>query len=164
MKYKKQRGQRRKLKALCNNINQIRSFQKVDCMYDHFHVPCGRFISSPKTSGKVKTAFCKAWLDKTVEIIRQKPCNLPFCKVVAVIDETDLWNSQIIIFYDKAYYGSFWLRNSAQQAWTTVVDQGKSFVKERRIESKLKEKGYYEIITELDFTHKTILWFYGDVD
>ena len=112
MKYKKQRGQHRKFKALCNNINQICYFQNVDCPYEHFHVPSDPFISSPKTSGKIKTAFCKAWLAKTVEIIEHKPCNLPFCKVVAVIDERNLWNSQIIIFYDENYYDSFWLRDS----------------------------------------------------
>ena len=163
MKYKKQRGQHRKFKALCNNINQICYFQNVDCPYEHFHVPSDPFISSSKTSGKIKTAFCEAWLAKTVEIIEHKPCNLPFCKVVAVIDERNLWNSQIIIFYDENYYDSFWLRDSVEQTWTPFVKQDKSFIKERHIESNLKEKGYYETITDLDFTYKTVLWFYGEV-
>ncbi|MBQ7834362.1 MAG: DUF3916 domain-containing protein [Ruminiclostridium sp.] len=163
MRYKKQRGQKRKLKALLNNINQICPFQNTDYKYEHFHVPCGRFISSPKTSGKIKTAFCKAWLDKTAEIIEQKPCGLPFCKVVAVIDELDFWNSQIIIFYDESYYNSFWLRDSIEQTWNPIVKNGMSFIKKRQIKSNLKEKGYYETINDLDFTNKTILWFYGDI-
>ena len=84
MRYKKQRGQKRKLKALLNNINQICPFERKDNPYEHFHVPCAPFISSPKTSGKIKTAFCKAWLNKTAEIIEQKPCDLPFRRVVFV--------------------------------------------------------------------------------
>jgi putative nucleotidyltransferase with HDIG domain len=103
MKYKKQRGQKRKLTALIRNIYQIKPFQDTNCQYEHFHVPCSQFISSPKTYGRIKTQFCKAWLDKTAEIMEQKPDCLSFCKVVAVIDEFDLWESQIIIFYDKKY-------------------------------------------------------------
>ena len=163
MRYKKQRGQKRKLKALLNNINQICPFQNTDCQYEHFHVPSGQFISSPKTRGKIKTAFCKAWLDKTAEIIEQKPSGLPFCRVVALIDEVDLWESQIIIFYDKNYYDSFWSRDSVEQTWVPIVKQGMSFIQCRHIDTSLKEKGYYETIIDLDFIHKTRLWFYGDV-
>lgn len=161
MKYKKQRGQKRKLRVLYNYINC--PFQNSDCKYEHFHTPFCQFISSPKTNGKIKTAFCRAWLDKTVEIIEHKPCDLSFCKVVAVIDELDLGNSQIIIFYDKNYYDSFWLRNSTEQTWDPIVKQDMSFINGRHIESKLKEKGYYEIIIDSDSTYKTVLWFYGDV-
>lgn len=151
------------MKALRNNINQICPFQNTDYKYEHFHVSCGRFISSPKTSGKIKTAFCKAWLDKTAEIIEQKPCALPFCKVVAVIDELDFWNSQIIIFYDESYYNSFWLRDSTEQTWNPIVKKSMSFIQKRQIKSNLKEKGYYETITDLNSINKTILWFYGDI-
>ena len=163
MRCKKQRGQKRKLKALQNNIKQLCPFQNTDCKYEHFHVPCSQFISSPKTSRKIKTKFCKVWLDKTAEIIEQKPCNLSFCKVVAVIDEVDFWNSQIIIFYDESYYNSFWLRNSNEQTWNPISNQDKSFVQDRHIVTCLKEKGYYEKIIDEGFTYKTTLWFYGDV-
>ena len=163
MSHKKQRGQKRKLKALLRNINQISFFQNIDCPFEHFHVPCSPFISSPKTSGRIKTAFCKAWLAKTVEIIEHKPCDLPFCKVVAVINERNLWDSQIIIFYDENYYDSFWLRDSLEQTWIPVVKKDESFIKERHIESSLREKGYYETIADLDLTRKTTLWFYGEL-
>ncbi len=163
MKYKKQRGQKRRLKELLDNINQIQPFQNTECKCEHFHVPCGKFISSPKTSGKIKTAFCKVWLNKTSEIIKQKPDGISFCKVVAVIDEFDFWESQIIVFYDKDYYDSFWQRDSDKQIWSPIVKQGMSFVQKRHIESNLKEKGYYEVITDTDYNKKTILWFYGDV-
>ena len=163
MRYKKQRGQKRKLRVLHKNINQICPFQNTDGQYEHFHVPSGQFISSPKTRGKIKTAFCKAWLDKTAEIMDQKPCGLSFCKVVALIDEFDLWESQIIIFYDEDYYNSFWSRDSVAQTWDPIFKEGMSFIQCRHIDSNLKEKGYYETITDRDVTQKTRLWFYGDV-
>ena len=163
MKHKKQRGQKRKLKALFDNIHLIVPFEDTDVRYEHFHVPCGQFISSPKTSAKVKTAFCKAWLQKTEEIIKQKPLDLPFCKVVAIIDEGDLWESQIVIFYDKNYYESFWTRNTPEQSWTFIENRAKSFVGERNIETKLNEIGYLETISEVDFNKKSTLWFYGEI-
>lgn len=163
MKYKKQRGQRRKLNALIENINQFAPFMDTNTPYEHFHVPCGQFISSSKTSAKVKTAFCKAWLQKTENLIKQKPSALPFCKVVAVIDENDLWESQIIIFYDKTYYNTFWTRNSPNQSWKPIEDHAKSFVKERNIKTELKEISYLETVLEVDFKNKSTLWFYGEI-
>ena len=163
MKQKTQRGQKRKLNALLANINQIQPFQNTDCQYEHFHVPCSQFISSPKTYGKIKTQFCRAWLDKTAEVIERKPDYLSFCKVVALIDEFDLWESQIIIFYDKNYYNSFWSRTSGEQTWEPIENQGRSFIQERHIESTLKEKCYLETIDDFEYFHKTILWFYGDI-
>ena len=154
MKYKKQRGQRRKLKVLCNNINQIHPFENTDYQYEHFHVPCDQFISSPKTSGKIKTEFCRAWLKKTAEIISEKPVNLNFCKVIAMIDERDLWRSQINIFYDADYYNSFWSRDSAEQKWSGNIKKCRSFLKE----------GYTEILNDDNQKTKNTLWFYGDIN
>jgi len=161
---KKSRGQKRKLKALLKRINEMQPFEYTDERQEHFHVPSDRFISLHKTSGRIKTAFCRAWLSKTAEIMEQKPDGLPFCKVVACIDERDLWNSTITIFYDEDYYNCFWERNSIEQTWTSV--QCKSFVQSRNIESNLKEKCCFETINDLDidYHYKTKLWFYGDVN
>ena len=162
-KYKKQRGQRRKIKNLLFNIERITPFIDTDDRYEHFHVPSDQFISSPKSSGKIKTAFCRAWLQKTAEIIDQKPKDIPFCKVVAVIDKGDLWESQIIIFYDENYYNSFWKRGSVEQIWLPIDSDTRSFTKERNIKTSLKEKRYIEILSDEDKQRKSILWFYGDI-
>ena len=151
------------MKSLLLNIEQITPFTDTTARYEHFHVPCGLFISSPKTSGRIKTAFCQAWLDKTAEIMEQKPDDLPFCKVVAMIDAGDLWESQIIIFYDKDYYDSFWLRDTAEQTWLPIDAKEKSFVKDRNIETAQKEKGYIEILSDDGVNRKSALWFYGDI-
>ncbi len=164
MNIKKQRGQKRKLKILLDNINQIVPFMNQSLQYENFYVPCDQFISSSKTSGKIKTAFCKAWIEKAERIIEEKPKELSFCKVIAVIDTKELWKSQIIIFYDKEYYDSFWNRNTEDQAWSPIDSQNLSFINERNIVTKLSEKGYIETIREDGFSREFKLWFYGDIN
>lgn len=164
MKYKKERGQSRKLNKLLSYVEEITPYNNTVKRFEHFHVPPSPFISSPKTSGKNKTAFCKAWLEKTAKIIEQKPKSLPFCKVVALIDEYDLWASQIIVFYDEEYYNSFWERNTSYQTWIPLQSNKRSFLLERNINTTLNEKGYYQIINDEDTgIGKDILWFYGDI-
>ena len=163
MKHKKQRGQRRKLNTLLINIEQITPFADPSDRYEHFHVPSDPFISFPKTSRKIKTAFCRAWLQKTAEIIGQKPKDIPFCKVVAVIDEGNLWESQIIIFYDEDYYNTFWERSSVEQTWLPMDSDTRSFSKERNIKTSLKEKGCIEILSDEEKQRKSTLWFYGEI-
>ena len=160
---KKQRGQHRKIKKLLLNIEQITQFTNINDRYEHFHVPSDQFISSPKTCGKNKTAFCEAWLQKTSEIIEQKPKDISFCKVVAVIDEGNLWESQIIIFYDEDYYNSFWDRSSTGQTWLPIASDARSFAKERNIKTSLKEKGNIEILSDEEKQRKSTLWFYGEI-
>ena len=80
-----------------------------------------------------------------------------------MINEFDLWKSQIIIFYDEEYYNSFWSRTSGEQIWNPIENPEKSFLQERQIELSLKEKGYLEIINDIDYSYRTTLWFYGDV-
>lgn len=163
MKYKKERGQYRKIKRLLLRIEEITPYQKTESKCEHFHVPSDPFISSPKINGKIKTAFCIAWLKKTLEIINQKPNSLPFCKVVSLIDENYLWESQIIIFYDKEYYNGFWNRDTVYQTWTPLQNKERSFATERNIIISLNEKGYYETINDGQMKCKSILWFYGDI-
>ena len=96
MRESKQRGQHRRFKRLSERIGEIVPLFDPKVGRESFFVPSGRFISSPRTSGKLKTTFCRAWIRKTEEIIAQKPMNFPFCKVVAVIDVGDLWASRIV--------------------------------------------------------------------
>ncbi len=72
----KSRGQKRKFKILLGWIDQIEPFKDkkepfkdTDKDFEHFHVPCGPWLAKPKTSGKIKTDFCKIWLEKTEELI-----------------------------------------------------------------------------------------------
>lgn len=161
MNNRKQRGQRRKLKKLLTNIDRFLPFTDVEDEYEHFHVPSTPWIEFPKTAGRIKTAFCRKWIEKTEEFISQKPSGLSFCKVVSVICYPNLWDSQIIIFYDKKYYNSFWDRKGPYQVWTRI-ENTKSFTKARGISTTLPETCYKEKISEDDETRISYLWYYGE--
>ena len=164
MRYPKQRGQKRKLKKMISRLNKIMiPYENTTRAYDKFIVPSLFFLSSPKTNGKIKTAYCKAMLEKTAEIIEKKPEHIPFCKIVALIAPDEMWSSQIIFFYDETYYNLFWERNTPWQTWVPLEDTNKSFVKERNIKTALKEKGYIENLCDEDIQRKSVLWFYGEI-
>ncbi len=125
------------------------------------YVPCGPWLAKPKTSSKIKTAFCKKWIEKAEEFINKKPKDLPFCKVVAAITYPDVCESQIIIFYDEEYYNSFWNRKGPYQVWAPIENEH-SFAKERGIVTKLPEIGYIEEHNDEDYYAKSYIWFYGE--
>lgn len=166
MYYGKPRGQRRKLKWLLKNIAEIKPYQDIDEInkrgFEHFHVPCSVWLDIPKTSSKIKTEFCKAWIRKTEEILKAKPEDLQFCKVVCFLCTPDLLGSQIIIFYDQKYYDTFWNRHNEYQDWTRITN-GSSLAKERNIHTDLKETGFKETLTDEDYTYVSYLWFYGEL-
>ncbi len=137
-------------------------YQNTNLIYEHFHVPGEQWIESAKTSGKIKSIFVKKWLEKTVQIYNSKPKELPFCKVIAVVNEPYFWSSQIIIFYDKDYYDNFFDRNSGCQIWTPI-NNVISFLRQRNINCSLSEKGYTETVYDEGSTITSNLWFYGDV-
>ena len=161
---KKQRGQYRRLNTLLEYIDSFVPFQRTNDGFEHFHVPSSPFISSPKTYGKVKTAFCRKWLETTGKFIEQKPSELSFCKIVALIDESDLWKSQIIIFYSKDYYDSFWNRKGPEVKLEPIENESLSYIKPRNIKTNLLEKGYRMVICEDDFCSRSTLWFYGELN
>lgn len=115
---KKVRGQRHKLRKLLRDIDGLTPFEsESNRLYEHFHVPSGTWLNSPSTAGTVKTAFCKAWLEQCQRFIQAKPTNLSFCRVVAVLCEPLLGESQIVIFIVKSI-----LRLSG--SGTTVIKVG----------------------------------------
>ena len=162
----KVRGQKRKLKTLLKYIDEIKPYQDVkyakDVQFEHYHVPSNPWIEMPKTYSKIKTEFCKAWIKKTEEILKAKPKDLEFCKVVCNLTIPNLWDSQIIIFYDKKYYDSFWDRHNEYQDWS-LIESAFSLVKERNIDTELKETVYKETINDEDYTSISYMWFYGEV-
>lgn len=157
----KSRGQQRKYKLLLRWMDKIEPYKNTDDVFEDFGVPCRPWLSYPKTSSKIKTAVCKKWLEKTEEIIKQKPKDLPFCKVVALITYPDIRASRIIIFYDENYYKTFWNRRDSYQIWTPIKKE-RSFAKERGIVTNLPEIGYIEELYDEDWYEKSFIWFYGE--
>ena len=162
----KVRGQRQKLQRLLREISLIEPFKRTEGRCEHFHVPCSPWIEMPGTSGRVKTTFCKAWIAKAEEIVRNKPEGLPFCKVAALLSYPDLHESEIILFYDQEYYDTFWKRDWEEQKWTRI-EGGRSFAGDRGISTGLHETEYFEEIfdEETDYTERIYtahLWFYAE--
>ena len=155
---KKIRGQKRRLNALLRQIDDLQIPAGRDDVMKHLHVPSSQWIEMPKTSGKVKTEFCRKWISKTEEFVRQMADQEGFHRVVAVISYPELWNSEIIFFYDEEYYQSFWDRKGPYQTWTRL--ENRSFAAERGIKTKLTESGYLEELMDEDFTYRGFLWFY----
>lgn len=161
---KKQRGQRRKLAAVLRRIEGFVPYKRADTDrgYECFKFSSDMFIESPKTSAKIKTAFCRKWLEAAERFIAQKPSDIGFCKIVAVICIPNLWCSQITIFYDEHYYGTFFDRHGPYQTWTRLPEN-RSLLAERNIASTLSERGYHEAIADEDCTCESELWFYGEL-
>ena len=160
----KSRGQRRRLNALCNRINEFVPFTETARRYEHFHVPNDNFIEHPKTSSKIKTAFCRKWLETTQKFISKKPPTFDFCRVVAAIYPGHLWDSQIIIFYDREYFDWFFTRdNIADETWRPIKVSVRSFAAERNIYTPLSECGYIHGYTEEGTYTEDEIWFYGEI-
>lgn len=160
---KKVRGQRRKLKALLKAIEHPNAPFEREGSCIGLSVPSSPWIEMPKTYGKVKTRFCRKWIEETAALIEQIPEDTGFCKVVGAVVYPELWNSQILIFRDEDYYNGFWNRNDSYQTWTKI--KGKSFSKERNIKTELNEIGFHEVLKDEDFDYNCDIWFYfkGDL-
>ena len=160
----KSRGQKRCFDALCRRIDEFVPFTDTDRKYEHFHVPSDSFINHPRTSSKIKTAFCRKWLETTQKYISEKPANLDLCRVVAAICPENLWDSQIIIFYDREYYEWFFSRDGdADEMWTAIQDSSRSFVKEQGVGTPLPERGYVHGYTDEESHSEDEIWFYGEI-
>ena len=160
----KSRGQRRRLDALCRRIGEFVPFSETDRRYEHFHVPCDSFIDHPRTSPKIKTAFCRKWLEITQKFISEKPADFDFCRVAAAIYPDRLWDSQIIVFYDREYYDWFFTRDDIpNEIWTPIQDSAHSFANDRNIKTPLPERGYTHGYTEDDTYAEDEIWFYGEI-
>lgn len=162
---RKQRGQKRKLAKLIEYVNKFETDYTSKYLYQCFRVPCSiDFINSKKTSGKVKSEFCRAWLQKTKQFIEQRPDDNKFMKIVAIISVSDLWSCQINIFYDEEYYLDFFKRNTNLEEHILIND--KSFKKSRNISSNLREMGLKENYSwydeEILVFAREERWFYGE--
>ena len=159
---KKQRSQRRKLRKLLENIDRIVPEWASDRDMEHFHVPPPDFLDQAKVYGQIKTAFCRRWIEKTEQLIKAAPSDR-FCRIAAFIDLKSMQSSQIVIFYDKEYYDSFFERDNECQRWSIVT--ARSFAKERGIHTALHEIciDCREYDDDSSLVYETVMWCYGDV-
>lgn len=159
---KKQRGQKRKLNALLKRIEALRPYTETNESYEHFHVPCAyTFINSPKTSGKVKSRFIRAWIQTAEQWVLQKPADIPYCQIAVMVCEESLWDAQIILFYDEEYDCGFFDRNTPEQRWSRI-EQLHSLAGRRNISTAFQESCFEETVLDDGETYTRRLWFYTE--
>lgn len=158
---KKQRGQKRKLKRMFTIIDQWTPNWDSEEPYEHFHVPSDAFIQSKKTSNRNKKRFCEKWLATAETWSKQRADSLASCRVVAMLAIPNLWDSELILFYDEATAFAFFHRNSKEERWIPIHKE--SLVKRMGIATNLPELGIKCVYGEEDLKESNVLWFYGDV-
>ena len=90
---KKIRGQKRRLNALLRRIDELQIPAGRDDVMKHLHVPSSQWIEMPKTSGKVKTEFCRKWISKTEEFLRQMEDQEGFHRMARSLSGVHVWKS-----------------------------------------------------------------------
>jgi len=161
-KRKKQRGQERRLRALCREIDGLVMFANTKRTSESFRVG-NLFIGHPRTCSHIKNAFCRKVIEKTEQAIAEKPEGLPFCKVVAIIFPPDLLSSKIIVFYDEDFYHQMITIKLPGTVFVEIEDASRSFAKERNIKTALAERGYIDRFPSWNGIKEQEVWFFGEV-
>ena len=167
MNKQKQRGQRRKLKRLIYYLEKdTKDFPMHEREYDHWHMPCDEsFINSYKTSGKIKTAAMQCMIDCAQHLYTIKPKDIDFCSIVCMISYPDIWNSQIIIFFNQEYFDNFFIRNSNEQTWSILNNKSMKEIRMLKIIPDFIEVGYLEeICDDGKKIYKNELWLYKELN
>lgn len=160
----KQRGLRRKIDAMARRIFQL-SVVRPDIAkrldYLDIHIPVVRaLVGSKSTPARVRRLFMQMVIDRTSHFISLAQGRGPSERVVAAITLPDLWNAQIIVFFNEKYFESF-INNSER----TKLDAKRSLWREwnLRLPSAFSEKGFLEEINEPDFRFRGEVWLFGQL-
>ncbi len=126
-------------------------YESIKCYANLFYTP----------KGKVKKALLATLLQKTEEIIANKPKDLPFCKVFLSVPAHNIAHAQISLIFDKAYYDTFWNRTDiTTQRWTKLEQP--SLAQTWGISTTLQHCVYLEEIADECGFYRDEIWFYGE--
>lgn len=159
---KKQRRYKRETKRILQYLQSVEPtyhpqydndiYESIKCYANLFFVP----------KGKVKKELLHILLQKTEQIIANKPKDLPFCKVFLSVPKHNITHSQISLLFDENYYRTFWDRNNINiQRWTKL--EKPSITEELEIPTTLPHCGYLEEIPNEFGFYIDELWFYGEI-
>lgn len=158
---KKQRWYRRECRRLLRFIDGFKPSYSCEEPFNYETIKLyANLFFKPK--GSFRRELVAALLQKTEEIIADKPADLGFCKVVLAVHEQNVAWSNITLFFDKEYYRDFWNRSDIQfQKWTKVNEP--SFAKSLSLETDLNECCYLEEVKNDEDDYKQKIWFYGEI-
>ena len=88
--------------------------------YWHLHLPVAQnFIDVAATPSGVRRLCAQTLINRAFYLASIAPTDLE-TRVVVAVCLPNLWNSQIIVFFDSEYYDSFFNRDSEHQKWTPL--------------------------------------------
>ena len=166
---KKIRGLKRKSRNLENRIiSYTEFFPEEEDRYWHLHLPCrSNLIDSIKTPFSLRRSIIQLLIDRTNHLInsRSEELELGYAHVLLALNFPNLWNSQIIVFYDQEYFRNFFDRNSPSQLWTKLPST-RDIIREWKLNlpPSLDVVGYKEDISDEEFEYSGELWFIGELD
>lgn len=166
----KVRGARRKCRAMIEAIEAgtttFPAEQEPECGYWHVHLPVDQaFIDSQKTPHWVRRQCVQCLIDGAERLRYLKPKSRESIRVVTCISSPELWDSQIIVFFDHEYFSSFFDRDSDFHSWTPLsASRLLSREWSLNVPDIFSERGYHERIRDEDYSHDGEVWFFGDLD
>lgn len=127
-------------------------YESIKCYANLFFVP----------KGKVKKELLHTLLQKTEQMIANKPKDLPFCKVFLSVPKHNIAHAQISLIFDENYYYTFWDRNDINiQRWTKLAKP--SITQTLDIPTSLPHYGYLEEMLDENVLYRDEIWFYGEL-
>ena len=165
---KKIRGKGRKLRKFYNFPETFKTFfPKRDFKrgYWKYLIPIDQgLIDEKQIKKKYRKKIAKTILKALQILMDNRTKSSGFLKIIAIINSSDLFYSELTVFFSGECYKNFWKRNSEYQKWKTLPKK-KSLLKEWSITGfeNLEEKGFLEKIKDENFSQENELWVYGDL-
>lgn len=158
---KKQRWHKREFRRIIQNLKNVSVSYQPENLFEYEEVKTyANLFYSPR--GKERKELMSVLLEKTEEIIRNKPIGIPFCKVILCVYENNIAHSSILLLFSEKEYQSFWHRTQIEvQKWTRIYED--SFVENLGLETVLKEYCYLEEVQNEEENFKQRIWFYGEI-
>lgn len=168
---KKQRGQDRKLEQIRSRLVQ-QTTEYIPAQGAHLHhwpVPGSEnFLDSGQTNGKIKTQVMQLLLERADFLRSTRPEWAQEAKIIVMICEPDLSNSQIMMFYQPEHnpgYAKFMGKQAENQEFIPYT--ARSLQKERRLQlpNGFTEQAWDWLIYKKGtktLAHQTRLWQYSE--
>ncbi|MPM60133.1 hypothetical protein SDC9_106980 [bioreactor metagenome] len=166
---KKVRGQKRKLSNLKRRFESLSEFfpddSYVNDKYYHFHFPGAQnLVDSKNSTSKLRKTCIQLMIDSAYNLYKKRPESNVNNRIVCAIDLPFIWDSQVIIFYDKDYFKDFFNRDTDDQRWTEIKSNSSIIdLFGLKCPDGFLVKGFIEEIEDEDYKFKGQIWFIGEL-
>lgn len=158
---KKQRWHKREFRRIIQKLQSVDVLYQPEAPFEYEEVKIyANLFFCPRR--KERMELMSVLLEKTKEIIKNKPVGIPFCKVFLVVYEKNISRSSIQLIFSEKEYQLFWDRTKIKvQKWTKI--NANSFAESLGIATTLKECCYLEEVQNEEEDFRQNIWFYGEI-